>query len=264
MHQIAIAKHQIPLLVWRRKILFAIVSFLVFSGIAITVLNWPRSYTATTKILLDSKSHNIGTQVDILESSRVASKVVELLQVKNNPKAQDRFNRERLGDETFEQFYTERLKKSLTISPSKDGNVIGVSYRAADPAFAAQAANTIAKAYVVVSQELDFLLSQNKQVSNAPSANAVILDEAATPHVPSSPRTALGMIVAFVLAPIIGLTAVLFNEALDRRVRNRFDLEEATGVSVLCVVGMGRPSRTIAVLQTVFGFLLPISRQRHH
>jgi uncharacterized protein involved in exopolysaccharide biosynthesis len=256
------AKHQILLLVWRRKLLFAIVSFLVFSGIAITVLMWPRSYTATTKILLDAKSHNISTQVDILESSKVAAKVVELLQVKENPKAQERFKRERFGDETFEQFYTDRLKRSLTISPSKDGNVIGVSYRAADPAFAAQAANTIAKAYVIVSQELDLLLSQNKQPSGIPSANAVILDEAATPHSPSSPKTVLGFIAAIILAPIMGLTAVLFNEALDRRVRNRFDLEEATGVSVLCVVGMGRRSRTVAVLQTVFGFLLPSTKQR--
>jgi uncharacterized protein involved in exopolysaccharide biosynthesis len=256
------AKHQILSLVWRRKLLFIIVSFFVFSGIVTTVLLWPSSYVATSKLLLDAKSLNIATQVDILESSRVAAKVVELLQMKSNPGAIERFQKEHLGNDTFEQFYTARLKSALTVSPSKDGNVIAVSYRAGDPSFAAQVANSMAKAYMLVSIELNSMLSQNRPQGEAPSASAVILDEAAAPHKPSSPRTFLGFIVAILLAPLMGLMAVLFNEALDRRVRNRLDLEEATGVSVLCVVGIGRPSRTLAVFQTVFGFLLPSTRQR--
>jgi uncharacterized protein involved in exopolysaccharide biosynthesis len=262
------AKHPILSLTWRRKLLFVIVSAIVFSSIAATILLWPRSYVATSRLLLETKTGHqsagiINTHIDILESSRVASRVRELLRLTSNPGAIERYQRSFIGGQTIEQFYTQQLRNGVSIAQRKDGNVIDISFRAADPTYATQVANTFAKAYIEVSRELQAAISQGKPSNDSVSVDAVLLDEAFIPLAPSSPKTLIGFIIASLLAPIVGLLAVLFTEALDRRVRNQIDLEEATGTNVLCIVGMGRRSRTLAILQTVFGFLLPSTRQKY-
>lgn len=264
-------------LVWRRKLLFLIVSFLVFSGFGATVLLWPKSYIASAKLLLETRyleaagsvggaasaqsSNYVATQVEIIQSSRVAVKVIELLQMKSNRFSVERFQRDRHENETFDQFYTAHLKRGLTVMATEDANLIEISYRASDPAFAAQAANTFAKAYTDVILELRGILAKRESRlpdSQASATSTILLDEAVPPPIPSSPRTFIGLLLATLLAPLSGLIAVMLNEALDRRVRNRHDLEETTGVNVLCIVGMGRPSRTLGVLRTMFSFLLPV------
>jgi uncharacterized protein involved in exopolysaccharide biosynthesis len=304
------AGSQILTLVWRRKLLFAFVSALVFSSIIAAIIFWPKSYVATAKILFETRSvaANVGTkasaidhptylatQVDVLKSSRVAIRVIEDLQMKSNKNAVLRYQQERHDNETFNQFNTEHLKNGLTVEASQEGNVIDVSYRANDPVFAAQAANAFVKAFINVSQDLreiaskadaewlekqlngvDKSLSETQNVralvsaihyqklieSQIPMSNAISLDEALPPPRPSSPKTFPGLAAATILAPLFGLLAVLLNEALDRRVRSRLDLEETTGVNVLCVVGVGRPSRTLAVFRTMTNFVIPRPRSR--
>jgi uncharacterized protein involved in exopolysaccharide biosynthesis len=268
------ATHPILSLTWRRKLLFIVVTFLVFSSISTTVVFWPRSYLATSKVLLQIKNFNqnqgffssqlstyINTQIDIVESSRVAGRVMELLRLTSNPSAVERYQQNQTNNQSIEQFYTQHLKNGLTVAQSKDGYILEISYRAADPTYAMQVANTFAKAYIEVNLDLNRVLLENSQASESQAIKAVLLDQASTPLGPASPKTLLGLVIAGLIAPLVGLIAVLFTEALDRRVRSRQDLEEATGTSVLCIVGIGRPSRTLAVFQTVFGFLLPRSEQ---
>jgi uncharacterized protein involved in exopolysaccharide biosynthesis len=50
-----IVKHQVLSLLWLRKSLFVIVSFLAFAGISMAVVLWPRTYTATARLLLENK-----------------------------------------------------------------------------------------------------------------------------------------------------------------------------------------------------------------
>jgi uncharacterized protein involved in exopolysaccharide biosynthesis len=237
----------------------------------------------------------LATQVDVLKSSRVAIRVIEDLQMKSNKNAVLKYQQERHENETFNQFNTEHMKNGLSVEASREGNVIDVSYRANDPVFAAQAANAFVKAFINVSQDLRAIASKedaewlDKQLnsvdksfneshnaralvsaihyqklieSQVPTSSAIALDEALPPPRPSSPKTFPGLAAASLLAPIVGLLAVLLNEALDRRVRSRLDLEETTGVNVLCVVGIGRPSRTLAVFRTMSNFVLPRARSR--
>jgi uncharacterized protein involved in exopolysaccharide biosynthesis len=240
-------------LVWRRKLLFLAISCTIFSAISATVLLWPRTYVASATLLLNSKSGkpssaDIATQIDILNSSRVAGKVVEILQIGSNAAAVKRFQNERNPDQSLIQFYSEQLKLSRTIKAVGDAYVLEVSYRARDAAFAALAANAFAKAHIDANEEL------------LGSGNAIVLDHAQPPQTAASPKTFLGLLAATIVAPLIGLLAVLLNEALDRRVRNRQDLEETTGVTILCIVGPGKPSRTLAVFRTMYGFLFSSTR----
>src|SRR6266850_1848803 len=106
----------------------------------------PKKYTASAAVVLDVKSPDpisgtmlhamvmpgyMATQRDIITSERVADKAAQLLKVK-----------------------ARGLQKKLDVKPSRESNVIEISYRASDPAFAAAAANAFAQAYIDASIEL--------------------------------------------------------------------------------------------------------------
>jgi succinoglycan biosynthesis transport protein ExoP len=106
----------------------------------------PKKYTASAAVVLDVKSPDpisgtmlhamvmpgyMATQRDIITSERVADKAAQLLKVE----ARD-------------------LQKKLDVKPSRESNVIEISFSAADAAFAAAAANAFAQAYIDASIEL--------------------------------------------------------------------------------------------------------------
>jgi len=106
----------------------------------------PKKYTATVAVVLDVKSPDpisgtmlhamvmpgyMATQRDIITSERVADKAAQLLKVE-----------------------ARGLQKKLDVKPSRESNVIEISFSASDPAFAAAAANALAQAYIDASIEL--------------------------------------------------------------------------------------------------------------
>jgi len=106
----------------------------------------PKKYTASAAVVLDVKSPDpisgtmlhamvmpgyMATQRDIITSERVADKAAQLLKVE-----------------------ARGLQKKLDVKPSRESNVIEISFSAADAAFAAAAANAFAQAYIDASIEL--------------------------------------------------------------------------------------------------------------
>ena len=106
----------------------------------------PKKYTASAAVVLDVKSPDpisgtmlhamvmpgyMATQRDIITSERVADKAAQLLKVE-----------------------ARGLQKKLDVKPSRESNVIEISFNAADAAFAAAAANAFAQAYIDASIEL--------------------------------------------------------------------------------------------------------------
>src|ERR1700741_1422924 len=109
-------------------------------------LGLPKKSPATAAVVVDVKSPDpisgtmlhamvmpghMATQRDIITSERVADKAAQLLKVE-----------------------ARGLQKKLDVKPSRERNVIEISYRASDPAFAAAAANAFAQAYIDASIEL--------------------------------------------------------------------------------------------------------------
>jgi chain length determinant protein EpsF len=465
---------------WQRKLLFILSSGAVFIGIVGSLYFWPKTYSATAKVLIDSKAietvsgmpaqsqittNFLTTQVDVVQSSRVANRAVELLKLDSSEAAKKRYDELNTGSQTFTQFYADQFQKSISVKPNRDSNVIDISFKNGDPAFAAQVANAFARAYISTNLELkvqpakefadwfetriqgirsnlkqtqrqhsdlqrktgitsaderldvensrlqelstqlvvlqgqlsdserrvksansntssnagkdqsdrssisevmgnpvvqalkaDLARAQTKQAemseslgkkhpqmvriegeieqiktkldreldvatisvdkqldinrgreitlrqslaeqkekvlkikrdrddlavlgrelesaqrahdlvahrltqttleSQASLPSVVLLDEAVAPSQPISPKTSLGLMLAFILAPIVGLVSVLVHEALDKRVRSLRDLEDTcAGVRVLCIVGNGRPSRTMSVLNSLVSIL---------
>lgn len=124
----------------------------------------PKKYTATTAVLVDVRSPDpvaalimpasLATQVDIINSERVSRKVVRTLGLAESPGVRDQWMSATGGNGTPETWLADLLLKGLTVTPSRDSNIIGISYTGVDPAFAAAVVNGFAQAYIDVTIEL--------------------------------------------------------------------------------------------------------------
>ena len=129
----------------------------------------PKQYTASTAVVIDVKSPDpiagvvlpgmispgyMATQVDIINSDRVAQQVVKSLRMAESPVIQQQWRDETDGKGTIIVWLADLLKKKLDVKPSRESNVINIAYTANEPAFAAAVANAFAQAYIDVNLEL--------------------------------------------------------------------------------------------------------------
>lgn len=159
---------QILLIVWARRKVACLTLLATVLLVTLVSLIMPRQYVATSSVVLDIKPDPVGgfvapgagsmnylaTQADIIQSDRVATRVVRLLRLGQNPEAVASWKEATDSRIPFENYYGQLLQRGLAIKPSRGSNVISLAYTAADPAFAAAVANAYAQAYVDVNVEL--------------------------------------------------------------------------------------------------------------
>jgi chain length determinant protein EpsF len=141
-------------------IFLALVVATIVAAILVTLV-MPKTYQATTSVLVDVKDEQMlntplgspraqlgymQTQIDIMQSQRVARKVVEDMKLAENPAARDLFARKHMQG-TVEDWIADSLLYDLSVDSSQS-SVIQLKYRANDPRFAADVANAFAQAYV--------------------------------------------------------------------------------------------------------------------
>ncbi|MCX8521390.1 MAG: chain length determinant protein EpsF [Rhodoferax sp.] len=148
-------------------------ALLIFALTVATVLGvslaLPKQYTATAALVLDVKSPDpvsglllqgmmapgyMSTQVDIINSDRVAKSVVQLLQLEDNQTVRQQWLADTQGKGSLRDWLTTLLAQKLDVKPARDSNVIHINYSASDPAFAAAVANAFSQAYMAVNLEL--------------------------------------------------------------------------------------------------------------
>ena len=139
----------------------------VLATLAMSLL-LPKQYTATASVVVDMKPDPLqsvvyqgmltpaymATQVDVLESDRVAQRVVRNLKLAQNPQVRAQWQEATGGTGSIEQWLTESFKASMSVKPSRESNVIEVSYRSPDPRFAAALANAFVQAYIDTTLDL--------------------------------------------------------------------------------------------------------------
>lgn len=140
---------------------------IIATTLAVT-LALPKQYEATTSLVVDVKTDplvgalmpGVGsaaymtTQTDIIQSERVAAKVVSLLRLNQNPLAIERWKEETEGKVPLENYWGNLLQKGLQVKPSRGSNVITLTYAAQDPKFVTAVANAFARAYIDVTIDL--------------------------------------------------------------------------------------------------------------
>lgn len=145
----------------------------VFAGIVLVALVasllWPKSYTAAASVVIDSSKPDplaavlyaggmnpsvVATQIDVIQSDRVAFKVVRNLKLTENPQIREQWQSATKGEGSIEQWLGTVFQKSLDVKPSRESNVVTVTYKAADPKFAAALANAFVQAYLETNIEM--------------------------------------------------------------------------------------------------------------
>lgn len=151
---------------WRSALMVLLIT--IAAAVVITVLT-PSKYTASTSVLVDVKSPDpiagmvfgamsnpsyMATQIDLLQSDKVAQQVVRNLKLVDNSTLRSQWLAASNGQGSFEAWAANLLKGNLKVAPARESNIIGISYIAQDPAFAAALANAFANAYVQTVLEL--------------------------------------------------------------------------------------------------------------
>ncbi|HYN53800.1 MAG TPA: chain length determinant protein EpsF [Methylotenera sp.] len=129
----------------------------------------PKTYTATASLVINSKGADpvtgfmlpatlmpgyLATQVDIIQSRNVALKVVEKLGIANNPIAKAQFEKATDGEGDISNWYADQFLTKLIVKPSRESNVVEISYQGSDPKFAAALTNAFAEAYINTNLQL--------------------------------------------------------------------------------------------------------------
>lgn len=158
------------LLILRARWKVALLAFVltVATTVAVSLL-LPKQYTASAAVVVDVKSPDpvsgmmlqgmmapgyMATQVDIINSDRVAQAVVTNLRMETSPTIQAQWQEATQGKGQLRDWLATLLQKNLDVKPSRESNVINVNYTGADPEFAAAVANAFAQAYMDVNLEL--------------------------------------------------------------------------------------------------------------
>ncbi len=157
------------LAILRARFWSALLVFAVTVGTTVGVsLLLPKKYTATATVVMDLKPDPVtaamyggmaspammATQVDVLQSDRVAQRVVRNLKLTENPQVRAQWMEDAEGKGSIEQWLGQTFQKSMDVKPSRESSVIAVSYKAADPNFAAALANAFVQAYLDTTLEL--------------------------------------------------------------------------------------------------------------
>lgn len=150
----------------------------IFFGVVLTVLAGvlllPKKYTASASVLVDVKSPDpiagmvfpammtpgyMATQLDLIQSERVARGAVRMLRLTESPQMREQWDeknkgRGSQGSGSFEAWLAGLLQSGLEVRPSRESSVISFSYEAADPNFAAAIANAFVQSYINTTLEL--------------------------------------------------------------------------------------------------------------
>ena len=156
------------LAILRARWFSALLMFAIVAG-GVTALGAyrPKQYTAVASVMVDAKPDPIAgmalggnspsfmiTQVDVIQSMRVARRVVRILKLDEHPALRTSWQEATQGRGSIEDWVAARLRGGLDVRPSRGSNVINIAYTGSDPAFAAAIANTFVKSYLSTTVDL--------------------------------------------------------------------------------------------------------------
>lgn len=152
----------------RYKLALLIFVLTVTATVAVSLL-LPKQYSASAAVVVDVKSPDpvsglmlqgmmapgyMSTQIDIINSDRVAKAVVKLLRMDENAGIRQQWLADTKGKGQLNDWLAALLGQKLDVKPARDSNVITINYTGTDPEFAAAVANGFSQAYIDVNLDL--------------------------------------------------------------------------------------------------------------
>lgn len=159
---------QLLLIVRLRWWLVLLIFLLVVGGTFAALSMTSKRYTSTTAVLLDVKADPlvatlvpslatpgyIATQAEIVRSDRLATRVVRMLGLDQNPAAVAQWRENTEGRVPLDMYFGQLMQRGLQVEPVRSSTILNITYTATDPKFAAAVANTFARAYLDLGVEL--------------------------------------------------------------------------------------------------------------
>lgn len=151
---------------WRVVMLVLVLTVGTAVGISLML---QKQYIATSTVVVDQSRPDpvaaavyqgnpspayMATQVDVIKSERVALRVVRQLNLAESEAAKAGWMRATKGEGVIESWLAAGMLLALDVKPSRESNVIAVSYKADNRDRAALMANAFVQAYMDVSLEL--------------------------------------------------------------------------------------------------------------
>ena len=155
--------------IWARKwVLIITIALTTLTAIAIKMV-LPPQYQSSSSIIVDFRQSDnvtgatlspqlmpgfIATQVEVLGSHNVALKVVDDLKLTHDQGTQEMFAQQAKSKGNLRDWIADLLLKDLTITPSRESNLVDISYNSTDPESAMIITNAFVKAYIQTNLEL--------------------------------------------------------------------------------------------------------------
>lgn len=150
---------------WTLVLLVVVVTTLTALGVSLVL---PKRYVATASVVIDAKPDPVSaliypgmaspaymnTQVDVIASDRVALRVVRDLRLTEVPELREQWQDQGADGGSMEVWVSEFLRANMEVKPSKESNVLMVTYRSPSPQVAATMANAFVKAYIATTLDL--------------------------------------------------------------------------------------------------------------
>lgn len=129
----------------------------------------PRQYKATASVLVDMRSPDplastmlggmmntgyMATQMDLVQSERVARRAIESLGLQHDAKLQAEWRKATDGQGDFEAWLAEQLQRKLDVQPTRESGVMSLTFTADTAQRAADVTNAFMRAYIDTSLEL--------------------------------------------------------------------------------------------------------------
>lgn len=156
------------ILLARKKIILSTLFLTVLLALGWSLMQ-QKTYKATASVLLNYKGVDpvsgltmpgnlmpgyMATQIDIISSKNVALRVVDSLRLASSAAVQQQWREASEGKGSVRDWLADLLLKKLEIMPSRESSVVEISFKGADPAFAAAVANAFADEYQKIAVQL--------------------------------------------------------------------------------------------------------------
>jgi chain length determinant protein EpsF len=160
---------QVALILRARYKVALLVALLTTGTVMGVVALLPKRYAAEVKVMVDVRSPDpvsailmpammapgtLGTQIEIINSTRTARKVVRMLNLDENPTVKEQWREVSGGKGKLEDWLADLLKRGVRVTPARDSNILSISFQGGDPVFVTAVANAYAQAYIESSIEL--------------------------------------------------------------------------------------------------------------
>jgi chain length determinant protein EpsF len=145
----------------RRKAFAMVLAITVLTAVVVS-LALPKRFVSSTTLMIDGRDEQsmtverlspreragyMQTQADLIQSGRVAQKVVRDLKLTQRPGVREEFERDTGGVGSIDEWLASQLVKKLRVDTAAS-NIITVEFSAPDPKLATDVVNGFAKAYV--------------------------------------------------------------------------------------------------------------------